>query len=235
MLLIFVTHLVASKIMSKVYDFNAGYLFCQSKARILIFISTAYSLYSVFVSVGWSGIILLTNLSFLSNDLLSMFLQECDHAHENGQREEPQKSTPDDISPKDGFCSPESEAMKVDSGIISEELDGGNTKDTEKHATLSDEKKSDSRSLDEIRRIMDSSSHYEALGFPRYKNIDSTALKKEYKRMVANVTFFCFTMFVIIWRHISQVYFYYWVPFNFFICYLSIKHCSVTLVQLLKS
>jgi len=44
--------------------------------------------------------------------------------------------------------------------------------------------KSDSSSLDEIKRIMDGSNHYEVLGVPRNRSIDQKTLKEEYHRMV---------------------------------------------------
>ena len=39
-------------------------------------------------------------------------------------------------------------------------------------------------SINEMKRILNSVDHYEALGFPRQKRIDATILKKEYKKKV---------------------------------------------------
>ena len=39
-------------------------------------------------------------------------------------------------------------------------------------------------SLDEMRRILKSLDHYEALGFTRHKKIDAVVLKKEYRKKV---------------------------------------------------
>ncbi|CAA7408920.1 unnamed protein product [Spirodela intermedia] len=162
----------------------AGYMFSRSNARFLIIVSTAYSVYSVYVRVGWGGILLLTNLSFLSNDLLTTFLQGYDEAHEAGQREEPRKSEPiaEDFVGYGDFSSPGSKSGEDDTPKSHKESDAGDVKNSKKDSSLSEVVKPDSSSLDEMKRIMDSSNHYEALGLPRNKSIDVALLKREYKK-----------------------------------------------------
>ena len=41
-----------------------------------------------------------------------------------------------------------------------------------------------SSSADEMRRILKSLNHYEALGFSRHKKIDDAVLKREYRKKV---------------------------------------------------
>lgn len=196
---------------------NAGYMFSQSNARVLIFVSAAYSVYSVYVRVGWSGILLLTNLSFLSNDLLTTFLQGFDQAHESGQREEPRKSesvTEDflgygDLSSPGGGGGGGS-AAEDGAHKAHEEPNAGDAKNIEKDSSSNEVVKSDSSSLDEMKRIMDSSNHYEALGFPRNKSIDPALLKREYRKKVDSFTRFYqsglpYNFFLIFfWKFLSQ-------------------------------
>lgn len=53
---------------------------------------------------------------------------------------------------------------------------------SQKEACPSQVVKEDKNSLIEMRRILDSADHYEALGFPRHKKIDAAILKKEYRK-----------------------------------------------------
>ncbi|XP_078428775.1 uncharacterized protein LOC144701007 [Wolffia australiana] len=161
----------------------AGFMFCQRNARILILISSAYSVYSVYLHSGWIGVTMLVNLSFLSNDMLTMFLQECDHARESGQTEEPSVTVPaaEHVPQEDEVESPETEQGEDESTNPPEESEE-KTMSIGKHSPVNETIKSDSSSLYEMRRIMQSSSHYEALGFPRYKSIDALVLKREYRK-----------------------------------------------------
>ncbi|CAA6671795.1 unnamed protein product [Spirodela intermedia] len=135
-------------------------------------------------SCWMGGILLLTNLSFLSNDLLTTFLQGYDEAHEAGQREEPRKSEPiaEDFVGYGDFSSPGSKSGEDDTPKSHKESDAGDVKNSKKDSSLSEVVKPDSSSLDEMKRIMDSSNHYEALGLPRNKSIDVALLKREYKK-----------------------------------------------------
>uniref|UniRef100_A0A1D1YAA5 DnaJ subfamily C member 14 n=1 Tax=Anthurium amnicola TaxID=1678845 RepID=A0A1D1YAA5_9ARAE len=94
-----------------------GYMFSQKHARLLIFVSTAYSVYCVYVRVGWIGIFLSTNLSFLSNDMFTSFLQGYDRVRESEQCEESTKSESiaEDFYEDCDFHTPTTEAENIDS------------------------------------------------------------------------------------------------------------------------
>ncbi|KAL0911075.1 hypothetical protein M5K25_019186 [Dendrobium thyrsiflorum] len=160
-----------------------GYAFSLSRARGLVLISVAYALYFVHAHVGWAGIFLSMNLSFISNDLLSKLLQGYDCATEGTSFEEQKASEPlvDDYPSEFEFFSHTSEASNVASSkstvknSVTSSLLG-----VQKDASSSKIVKTDSVSNDEMKRIMNSSTHYEALGFPRRNSIDPIVLKKEY-------------------------------------------------------
>lgn len=167
-----------------------GYMFSLNHARLLILISTAYAVYFVNVRAGWLGVFLSLNLAFISNDLLSKLLQGYDGASENTHFEEQKESEPvvEDF-PGDCECpSPTSEAENVTPSKSSCKTSvTPNVLNVQKDAPSSKVVKAESTSADEMRRIMNSANHYDALGFPRHKNIDPLILKKEYRRIAVLV------------------------------------------------
>ncbi|MQM12246.1 hypothetical protein Taro_045161 [Colocasia esculenta] len=161
-----------------------GYMFSQNHARPLIFMSMAYSVYYVYTCVGWIGVFLSTNLSFLSNDLFTSLLRGYDCMREHEQCEASTKSEPiaEEFSEDCDFCTQTSEAEDI---VSPKACKASGTENSVKMAvdpSPSKVLKSDSSSLDEMKKIMSSSNHYEALGFLRNKMIDLTILKKEYRR-----------------------------------------------------
>ncbi|KAK1325997.1 hypothetical protein QJS10_CPA01g00556 [Acorus calamus] len=150
--------------------------------RPLILMATTYAVYCVKAHVGWVGVFLSINLSFFSNDLLNHFMERYDGVSEERPSEEPMKSESfvEDFS-RDCGSPPSTEAENTSScesfcntssvpNIVNVQNDSSENKVV----------KDDSSSLDEMKRIMDSKDHYEALGFRRYNNIDVTVLRKEY-------------------------------------------------------
>ncbi|KAI3890634.1 hypothetical protein MKW92_014160 [Papaver armeniacum] len=102
--------------------------------------------------VGWIGIFLSVNLAFLSNDLLNHLLQGCDSASEGIRMEEEKEF-------ESIYSIPTEETENVQS-------------------CKSTFVKPDTSSVDEMKRIMDSLDHYEALGLPRVNFPDAGILKK---------------------------------------------------------
>ena len=161
---------------------------CSLKhARYVIPILTTYAIYCVAVRVGWLGVFLTLNLSFLTNDLLNKLLQGYEGSTEEEQFEDMKDSDPvmDEFYRSCEFPpTPDSEPETVS---YAKPYCSAPTQDVlhvQKEEPPSKVVKSDSSSLDEIKRIMDGSNHYEVLGIPRNRSIDQKSLKKEYHRMV---------------------------------------------------
>ncbi|KAK1280641.1 Chaperone protein dnaJ 15 [Acorus gramineus] len=150
--------------------FLPSYLFSLNHARPLILMATTYAVYCVKAHVGWVGVFLSINLSFFSNDLLNHFMERYDGVSEERHSEEPMKSESfvEDFS-RDCGSSPSCNTSSVPNIVNVQNNTSGNKV-----------VKDDSSSLDEMKRIMDSKNHYEALGFLQENNIDVTVLRKEY-------------------------------------------------------
>ncbi|KAH8494630.1 hypothetical protein H0E87_021136 [Populus deltoides] len=164
-----------------------GYLFSQNHARLVVLMATIYAIYCVKVRVGWHGVFLSINLTFFSNDILNFLLQWCDNVRESTQFEEHKETETvleDEFSAECEFSIPADESEKVQSCKSS-------SKPTASSSVVNNQKESSARkvvveeetsSADEMKRILDSGGHYEALGFPRHKRIDVAILKKEYRK-----------------------------------------------------
>ncbi|CAK9148939.1 unnamed protein product [Ilex paraguariensis] len=163
-----------------------GYLFSLNHARLVVLMATVYSIYCVKVRVGWLGVLLSINLAFLSNDTLNYLLQWCDNMSENTHFEEhkqSESSTEDDFSTGSDYSVSTDEAEKLNSCKSSSKMTA-----TSSHVSKQNESsvdpvvKEDANSMNEMKRILSTLDHYEALGFSRHKKIDATLLKKEYRK-----------------------------------------------------
>lgn len=165
---------------------------CSLKhARYVIPVLTSYAIYSVAVRVGWLGVFLTLNLSFLTNDLLNKLVQGYEGSTEESQFEDMKDSDPvmDEFYRSCEFPPvPDSEPETVSSAKPYCSAPIQDVLHVQKEEPPSKVVKSDSSSLDEIKRIMDGSNHYEVLGVPRNRSIDQKTLKKEYHRMVLHHT-----------------------------------------------
>jgi DnaJ family protein C protein 14 len=162
---------------------------CSLKhARYVIPVLTSYAIYSVAVRVGWLGVFLTLNLSFLTNDLLNKLAQGYEGSTEESQFQDMKDSDPvmdDELYRSCEFPPvPDSEPETVSSAKPYCSAPIQDVLHVHKEEPPSKVVKSDSSSLDEIKRIMDGSNHYEVLGVPRNRTIDQKTLKKEYHRMV---------------------------------------------------
>ncbi|URE41562.1 heat shock protein DnaJ [Musa troglodytarum] len=164
-----------------------GYMFSLNHARFLILMATAYAVYCVNAHVGLHGVLLSLNISFISNDILNNFLQGFDG---NGkgihvkEQKEPEQVIED--FPFDSENSPltkETEDMTYSKSSCTTPK-ASKLSNTQKDASSSKVNIVDLTSLVEIERIMNSSNHYEVLGFLRNKNVDPNILKKEYHKKV---------------------------------------------------
>ncbi|ESQ35145.1 hypothetical protein EUTSA_v10007268mg [Eutrema salsugineum] len=166
----------------------AGYLFSLNHARVVVLMATVYAIYCVKVRLGWPGVILSMNLAFLSNDIIICLLQWCDSVSEKTQPEEPKKPktvTEEEFPGEFGYSSvpveePEKKVHENKSANkpASPSTVVSNLKEVSSVKVVNIE----TDSADEMKRILNSLNHYEALGFPRHKTIDAAVLKKEYRK-----------------------------------------------------
>lgn len=174
------------------YHANAGYILSLNYARLVILISTIYAVYCVKVRVGWLGVFLSINLAFLSNDFFNYLLQVYEGTREGPQFDEHKQSEPipEDFFGDSEYSSPASESENIFSCKSSSKTTSATNVVNTQKSSVGKVVKADSSSVDEMRRILDSLDHYEALGLPHNKSIDVSLLRKEYLRMVC-FTFFC--------------------------------------------
>lgn len=165
----------------------AGGSMCSLKhARFVIPVLAVYAVYCVAVRVGWLGVFLTLNLSFLTNDLLNKLLQGYEGSTEEMEFEEMKDPHPgmDEFYPSYEYPpAPDSEPETVSSA---KPFCASPTQDVlhvQKEASPSKIVKSDSTALDEMKRIMDGSTYYEIFGIPRNRSADLKILKGEYRRM----------------------------------------------------
>ncbi|KAL5977380.1 hypothetical protein ACLOJK_021726 [Asimina triloba] len=144
---------------------------------------TAYALYCVKVRAGWLGVFLSINLACLSNDVFTHMLQVYDRASEGVHVEEHKESEaiPEDFSGDCDYSTPTNDSENVSSCKSSSKAPStSNFVNIQKDSSVSKVVKMELSSTDEMKRIMKSSDHYEALGLARNKNIDVAVLRKEY-------------------------------------------------------
>ncbi|WZZ07317.1 uncharacterized protein LOC106354760 [Brassica napus] len=174
-----------------------GYLFSLNHARLVVLIAAGYAMYCVKVRLGWLGVLLSMNLAFLSNDVLNCLLQWCDNLSEKPQPEEPKKSEetiieedyPGEFEYPSVPVEEEEEEEKTEKKVHENKSSAEPTAPTTTVVNTVREitsvkmvKVDTSSSADEMKRILKSLNHYEALGFSRHKKIDDAVLKKEYRK-----------------------------------------------------
>lgn len=150
--------------------------------------ATMYAIYCVKVQVGWLGVSLSIHLAFFSNDVLNYLLQWCDNLSETTHFEEqkvPETFTEDNFSGEGEYSVPIDEAEKLNSCKSScETPPTSSLVDKQKESSGKQVVREDTSSINEMKRILSSLNHYDALGFPRHKKIDAALLKKEYRKKV---------------------------------------------------
>ncbi|XP_021595010.1 dnaJ homolog dnj-5 isoform X2 [Manihot esculenta] len=163
-----------------------GYFFSLNHARLVVLMATIYAIYFVKVRVGWHGVFLSINLTFLSNDVLNFLLQWCDNINESKHFEEQKESETvmrDEFSPECEYSVPTDESEKLQSCKSSSKPAATSSVISNQNETFSRKVvREEISSADEMRRILNSVDHYEALGFPRHKRIDATILRREYRK-----------------------------------------------------
>ncbi|KAG5550880.1 hypothetical protein RHGRI_009351 [Rhododendron griersonianum] len=163
-----------------------GYLFSLNHARLVVLMATMYAIYCVKVRVGWLGVSLSIHLAFFSNDVLNYLLQWCDNLSETTHFEEqkvPETFTEDNFSGEGEYSVPIDEAEKLNSCKSScETPPTSSLVNKQKESSGKQVVREDTSSINEMKRILSTLNHYDALGFPRQKKIDAALLKKEYRK-----------------------------------------------------
>ncbi|XP_021730394.1 dnaJ homolog subfamily C member 14-like [Chenopodium quinoa] len=148
----------------------AGLAFILSCERISLSILTVYSVYCAWAYVGWLGVLLGFNLSFISSDALIYFLKN-------------------NIDERRSKSSERADGVQGDRSYFNGEAqfqysDVGSRKSMDRNAGVASTSGADSEisSEDEVVRLLNCTDHYSALGLSRYQQVDESVLKKEYRK-----------------------------------------------------
>lgn len=129
--------------------------------RAALLITTLYSFHCARGYLGWLGLLLGLNLSFISSDILLYFLKNLDERRspEQGRQTQDQSEHSHSSATENDFASRGGSGVPSTSGFETE---------------LTSE--------DEVVRLLNCGDHYSALGFARFENIDVSLLKREYRK-----------------------------------------------------
>lgn len=150
----------------------AGLAFILSRERISLLVLTLYSVYCAWAYVGWLGMLLGLNLSFISSDALIYFLKN----NIDEQRSKPFERT-DGVQGDRSFFNGEGHFQYSDTG-------SGQSMDRSAGVASTSGADSEITSEDEVVRLLNCTDHYSALGLSRYQQVDVSVLKREYRKKV---------------------------------------------------
>ncbi|XP_038720703.1 uncharacterized protein LOC120013105 isoform X2 [Tripterygium wilfordii] len=153
--------------------FLGGLAFMLSQERLALLITTVYSVYSAWTYVGWLGLLLGLNLSFISSDILIYILSKNlnQQRRTNGHHEQTAG-----MQGQSGFFNSESEHPP------SFETSPGLSADRGPGVPSTSGVDSELNSEEEVVRLLNCTDHYSALGLPLYENVDVSLLKREYRK-----------------------------------------------------
>ncbi|KAI8002848.1 hypothetical protein LOK49_LG08G03374 [Camellia lanceoleosa] len=150
---------------------SGGLTFMLSHERLALLITTLYSVYCAWTYVGWLGLILALNLSFISSDALIFFLKSINEHRRPHQSPEQTAG----MQGQPGFfrSGPEPSSPGTGSGLSVDHSSGvPSTSGTDSEIT----------SEEEVVRLLNCTDHYSVLGLSRYENVDVSILKREYRK-----------------------------------------------------
>ncbi|KAJ3674513.1 hypothetical protein LUZ60_005129 [Juncus effusus] len=185
-----------------------GCMLSVKQARMLMLVLTTYVLYSVTTRVGYAGVIIALNLSFLSDELFSRLLHS-----PNPQENRPHEAPNEEPTQPDPFfeystthtghshtenCTDTPASAHFDTESDKTEAESKPCRATSAPSVLCSDKdkslsekvgsgtvvRNDVASADEIERIFKGANHYEVLGIPRTPVVDTKLMKKHYHKMV---------------------------------------------------
>lgn len=143
----------------------------MSHERLTLLITTVYSTYCVWSYVGWLGLVLALNLSFISSDILIHFVKNNVNRPRSSEHSAGMEGRP-------GFFGGESV------NATSFETGPGLSADRSPGVASTSGADSDLTSEEEVVRLLNCTDHYSALGLSRYENVDVAVLKREYRKKV---------------------------------------------------
>lgn len=149
-----------------------GLAFTLHYERFALLLTTIYSVYCAKTYVGWLGLFLGLNFSFISSDVLVHFLKSNIHEHNRFSRSH--EETSGMRGPPGSFFSEPMHASPSETSGISADRSSGDPSTSGVDAELTSE--------DEVIRLLSCTDHYSALGLSRYENVDVSLLKREYRR-----------------------------------------------------
>lgn len=145
--------------------------------RIALFITSVYSIYCAWNYVGWFGLVLGLNFSFISSDALLFFLRNI--INEQGTpHSSPEQATGFQGQPPSFYPNESVHAPPTDTGAA------GLRADRSPGMPSTSGSDSEMTSEDEVVRLLNCTDHYAALGLSRFENIDVAVIKREYRKKV---------------------------------------------------
>uniref|UniRef100_A0A803MNC4 J domain-containing protein n=1 Tax=Chenopodium quinoa TaxID=63459 RepID=A0A803MNC4_CHEQI len=149
---------------------GVGLAFILSRERISLSVLTVYSVYCAWAYVGWLGVLLGFNLSFISSDALIYFLK-----NNIDERKSKSSDRADGVQGDRSFFNGEAQFQYPDVG-------SGKSMDRNAGVASTSGADSEITSEDEVVRLLNCTDHYSALGLSRYQQVDESVLKKEYRK-----------------------------------------------------
>lgn len=153
--------------------FFGGLAFTFSHERLALFITTVYSVYCAWTYVGWFGLLLGLNLSFISSDALVYYLKSTRSEH--SMPNSPPEQT-DGTQGRRGFF------YGDPLNASSPETRSGGSADRGQGVPSTSGDDSEITSEEEIIRLLNCTDHYSALGLSCFGNVDVSLLKREYRK-----------------------------------------------------
>ncbi|XP_028788352.1 uncharacterized protein LOC114744346 [Neltuma alba] len=153
------------------FIFLGGLAYKLSHERLALLITTVYSVYCAWMYVGWLGLLLALNLSFISSDVLIYFLKKRINEQSQFNASEHRAG----MQGQPDFSSDEPMHAYSENGA-------GSSADRNAGVPSTSGVDSDLPSEDEVVRLLNCSDHYSVLGLTRYQNIDASLVKREYRK-----------------------------------------------------
>ncbi|KAG2721254.1 hypothetical protein I3760_02G072900 [Carya illinoinensis] len=153
--------------------FLGGLAFTSSHELAALLITTVYSVYCAWAYVGWLGLLIGLNLSFISSDVLIYFLKNNMDRHRRPSRSPEQAAG---MEGQSGFFNGSTEHASTS------ETDPGLSTDRSPGVPSTSGADSEVTSEEEVVRLLNCIDHYSVLGLSRYEDIDVSLLKREYRK-----------------------------------------------------
>lgn len=131
--------------------------------------------------MGWFGLLLGLNLSFISSDILIYILKNYVNDEKINVPSEQEAKSQSGTSNFFSESTPHGDDTFNSSFVRSTHCASGSPSTSGFETEMTSE--------NEVARLLTCNDHYSALGFGRYENIDISSLKREYRKKVYNLLF----------------------------------------------